>query len=642
MNPRTGRFGAYTLERLLGEGGMGSVYLAHHEELDRPVALKLLGERVRDDAEWMARFRREAECASRLSHPALVKIYDYGDVEGEPYLAMELVPGRTLAERLGREGALPAGHVLVLLRALLDALAACHDAGIVHRDVTPANVLLDDSGGVRLLDLGLARPLERTALTRPGIFLGTPAYIAPEAVLGEPVGPQSDVWQAALVAREAVVGAPAFAGDSIAEVLRRVASGPPPAPIPTPGPDGEVLRRFLARALAMSPRDRWPHARPALSALDALADEVAARRSGHRAPIGSNVRLATSSRPASTEARREPGSGQAPRPGPIITALLAAFVIAAILIAARGAVAPSPAPPSGADTAQADLREVVHELLRTLEERVTESDVKSLRTKMRHRVKPRDVHPVLTYWQDRYRRDLNAPSFAAASLRWPAVRDTLPDDGRVSSSIRGRLLRAIERLEDLNHLIRQAFGDQWRVPLVELSGGRLGPATAPPAGLTRRLVLRFADAGTSLGRSPLPPGWRPMIAPGPSMFACADDPLAAGTLLSLPKRTEFLHPLHPTGGRPARRAWVGMRLFGGRSTEKLAVSVGPPDSRTDVCFVRGVGTQDARERWYEIDPRPLGDPAARLAIAFEYYSVMVIPAGITLDWLCLLTDDARD
>jgi eukaryotic-like serine/threonine-protein kinase len=189
----------YRLQRLLGRGGMASVWLATDEVLERPVAVKLLADTIASDPEFLARFRREARVAAGLSHPNLIGVYDYSDREERPYLVMEYVSGETLSERMS--GGAPIDCEL-LAGELLGALAHIHAAGIIHRDVKPQNVLIAPEGDARLIDFGIALPADATALTRTGHLLGTARYIAPEVMEGGPATERSDLYSCGVLLRD--------------------------------------------------------------------------------------------------------------------------------------------------------------------------------------------------------------------------------------------------------------------------------------------------------------------------------------------------------------------------------------------------------------------------------------------------------
>jgi serine/threonine protein kinase len=186
----------YRLERTLGRGGMAAVWLGHDEVLDRPVAVKVLSDTIASDPGFVARFRREATTAAGLSHPNLVGVYDFSEEGERPYLVMQFVPGENLAERLERGEAVDWDK---LARELLDALAHIHDVGILHRDVKPANIIVEPEGTAKLIDFGIALPRDATALTSTGLVLGTERYAAPEVMEGRPATERSDLYSLGVV-----------------------------------------------------------------------------------------------------------------------------------------------------------------------------------------------------------------------------------------------------------------------------------------------------------------------------------------------------------------------------------------------------------------------------------------------------------
>jgi serine/threonine protein kinase len=189
--------GRYTLERRLGAGGMAAVWLARDERLGRHVAIKALSDTLAGEEGYVRRFRREARVAAGLSHPNLVRVFDFGD-DPRPYLVMEYVEGGTLAEHLRDERELDCNG---LVRRLLDALVHVHEAHIVHRDVKPANVLMGTDRRARLTDFGIAQPEDATQLTQTGGVMGTMRYLAPEVLEGEPATPGSDLYALGMLIR---------------------------------------------------------------------------------------------------------------------------------------------------------------------------------------------------------------------------------------------------------------------------------------------------------------------------------------------------------------------------------------------------------------------------------------------------------
>jgi serine/threonine-protein kinase len=188
----------YRLERTLGRGGMAAVWLGHDEVLDRPVAVKVLSDTIATDPGFVARFRREARTAASLSHPNLVGVYDYSDEGERPYLVMQFVPGENLAALLERGEGVDCDR---LARELLQALDHIHSVGILHRDIKPANIVVEPDRTAKLIDFGIALPADATALTNPGLILGTERYAAPEVMAGEQATERSDLYSAGVVLR---------------------------------------------------------------------------------------------------------------------------------------------------------------------------------------------------------------------------------------------------------------------------------------------------------------------------------------------------------------------------------------------------------------------------------------------------------
>jgi eukaryotic-like serine/threonine-protein kinase len=277
--------GPYRIDRKLGEGGMGVVYAAHDQRLDRPVALKML-RAAPDDAQARERLRREARAAASVNHPNVCQVYDIGEDGGEMFVAMELLDGEPLSALLSR-GALPLDQTVGIAYAVLLALDALHQRGVVHRDLKPSNIFLTPHAA-KLLDFGLARPMPaaladtRTNLTVPGAILGTPSYMAPEQVRGETVDVRADLFSAGVVIFEMIAGRLPFAGRSFIDVFHAITSQPAPS---IDGP-GRVLNPLLDRALAKAPADRFPSARAMSDALLAATPLGGATTivSGHAVP----------------------------------------------------------------------------------------------------------------------------------------------------------------------------------------------------------------------------------------------------------------------------------------------------------------------------------------------------------------------
>ena len=210
-------FPGYKMVRLLGKGGMGEVFLAEDEALGRRVAIKTLT----PTPEGRARFLREARSLATLDHPRVVRIYSYGETSESPFFVMEYVEGETLAERLTR-GRLPFEEVARITRQIIEALAAAHRRGLVHRDVKPSNILIDAEGQIHVADFGLARQIEKSAsLTSTGHFAGSPHYMAPEQARGLDVDFHADMYSLGIVIYEMIAGVRPFKGESGAEIIAR-------------------------------------------------------------------------------------------------------------------------------------------------------------------------------------------------------------------------------------------------------------------------------------------------------------------------------------------------------------------------------------------------------------------------------------
>jgi TolB-like protein/predicted Ser/Thr protein kinase len=258
----------YRIVEKLGEGGMGEVYRAHDERLDRPVAVKVLRQ-LGEDEDRRERFRREARAAARTNHPHVCQIYEVGEAEGRPFLVMELLEGQSLDARL-IQGPLPPDEALVVMTQTLSALAELHARGIVHRDLKPSNLFLT-AHGVKLLDFGLARHLDAQLgeLTVSGLLVGTPFYMAPEQALGQPITAAVDLFTAGALLYEMLSGSRPFGGHSTPEVLYSIVNEQPAAL--GGAPEIERLNAVILRALEKEPANRFPSAREMAEALRAVA-----------------------------------------------------------------------------------------------------------------------------------------------------------------------------------------------------------------------------------------------------------------------------------------------------------------------------------------------------------------------------------
>jgi beta-lactam-binding protein with PASTA domain/predicted Ser/Thr protein kinase len=251
--------GRYRIVRKLGSGGMATVYLAEDQELGRRVAIKILNERHANDDQFVERFRREAKNAAGLSHPNIVSIYDRGEAEGTYYIAMEHLQGRNLKELIAARGPAPVHIAVETTRQVLAALSHAHKNGIVHRDIKPHNVMVDDDRRVKVTDFGIARA-GASQMTEAGSIVGTAQYLSPEQARGAGVDQRSDLYSVGVVLYELLTGAVPFTGDSPVEIAMKHLSDTPPAPSELNEDVPPELDMVVMRALAKDPGRRYQSA----------------------------------------------------------------------------------------------------------------------------------------------------------------------------------------------------------------------------------------------------------------------------------------------------------------------------------------------------------------------------------------------
>src|SRR4051812_43058857 len=213
--------GRYRLDAQIGAGGMSTVYRAFDVNLERRVAIKLLHREMSADSDQLERFRREARAVAQLSHPHIVGVIDAGEDEGRPYIVFEYVEGETLKQRINELGRLPVDESVAYAIEIARALGCAHDHGIVHRDVKPQNVLIDEEGSAKVTDFGIARSLKDDGLTADGRVLGPPDYVSPEQALGHEVNGQSDIYSLGMVLYEMLTGEVPFSGENQVSVAMK-------------------------------------------------------------------------------------------------------------------------------------------------------------------------------------------------------------------------------------------------------------------------------------------------------------------------------------------------------------------------------------------------------------------------------------
>lgn len=245
--------GRYELSSRIAVGGMGEVWKASDAIIGRTVAIKILKDEYMGDPGFLERFRAEARHAALVNHEGIANVFDYGEEQGSAYIVMELVPGEPLSTIIEREGKLPADRVLGIVAQTATALQAAHDAGLVHRDIKPGNLLITPEGRVKITDFGIARIADQVPLTATGQVMGTVQYLAPEQASGHTATAATDIYSLGIVAYECLAGKRPFTGESqVAIAMAQINDTPPPLPAEVPG----AVQRLVLACLAKDPSDR--------------------------------------------------------------------------------------------------------------------------------------------------------------------------------------------------------------------------------------------------------------------------------------------------------------------------------------------------------------------------------------------------
>ncbi len=321
--------GRYELRRAIGRGGMGEVWVGRDRMLDRDVALKVLDvHAAHDDGVAAERFRRETTAAAGLSHPHVVQVFDGGVTEGIAYLVMELLPGPTLAELVAAEGPLPVDRAVALARQAADGLAAVHRAGLVHRDVMPSNLMLDEQGRVRVVDFGIARLAEATAtqVTATGTVIGSAAYLSPEQARGEAATPASDHYALGCVLMTMLTGRPPYEAEHPMALLRQHIDSAPPRVRDRRPEVPAAVDRLVDTLLSKDPRRRSAGVGALLALPGAAANAVLPAADAGAAPPPTPTAVLTSTTPGVVAP-----PGRSPRVLVVLGAVLLALLVVLLL-----------------------------------------------------------------------------------------------------------------------------------------------------------------------------------------------------------------------------------------------------------------------------------------------------------------------
>jgi len=326
MSTPTGRglpekIGHYKIVSELGRGGMGVVYKAFEESLNRFVAIKVLGDHLAADEQFLSRFTREARAAGGLSHPNVIPIYFIGEDDGLHYFAMEYVSGRSVQSMIRSEGRIDNPRASQIILQAAHGLAAAHDNGIIHRDIKPANLMVDDRGVVKIADFGVALPAEvQTKLTATGALMGTPGYLSPEQCMGESIDQRTDIYALGVTYFEMLTGRMPFNAESPLALLRQILQDDPPDVSQLNAEVDDDAKRILKKMIARNRDERYQTCHELIPDLE---EYLAARK----------VRSVTAS--LATRSNAAPGAASTP------TALVGAETVAAAQTVAQTAVPPT-------------------------------------------------------------------------------------------------------------------------------------------------------------------------------------------------------------------------------------------------------------------------------------------------------------
>lgn len=294
LQPGTTLGGRYVLDSLLAVGGMGEVWRASDSELERAVAVKVLKDGSQDNEIFLKRFRNEAKNAAGLMHVNIAQVFDYGDQDRTAFLVMELVDGVPMSTILEREGTIPERRLVGMMVHTCRGLQVAHDAGIIHRDIKPGNLLVDANDTVKITDFGVSRGQDQTTLTATGMVMGTAQYLAPELALGKPATPASDLYALGIIAYESVVGQRPFTAATPVDIaIAQVNDEVPPLPASVSPAMAGVIMDLL---------EKNPRKRPK------TATELEEILASLRLPTEAELKVRDHGAPESIEPRRQGGA----------------------------------------------------------------------------------------------------------------------------------------------------------------------------------------------------------------------------------------------------------------------------------------------------------------------------------------------
>ncbi|MBM4779607.1 MAG: protein kinase [Archangiaceae bacterium] len=317
--------GRYQLRQKIGEGGMGTVFIAHDSELDREVAVKMLASTLVNDAEVVERFEREAKLTASLDHPNIVPIYDVGRHENRPFIVMKLLQGDTLAGVLRQKGGFTSDETLKLMKQLAAGLDYIHQKGFIHRDIKAGNIFLSAEGHATILDFGILRSRKANAsLTRTGMVMGTPHYMAPEQAMGlKDVDHRVDLYALAVVLFECLTGTLPFEADSELRLIQMQAHSPPPEILDRAPWIPKAVADVVKKALSKKPDDRFYSGQDLVKALERAYRDSGGHQAAPKSPppavatiTGSGLKVLESLSPSTSSPRLQPVV--VPDPAPVV------------------------------------------------------------------------------------------------------------------------------------------------------------------------------------------------------------------------------------------------------------------------------------------------------------------------------------